>query len=121
MNPISTSAETLKQRDSKFSFTFTQTKTNKFPIPYSNSFSLTGLFVNRYARQVAEFFEFVKQKQETSPGQCNVGDSNQPQVLMPHNGGLWIPPDGNQFPGAALQSLDLRKAMSLMTRSPSSS
>ncbi|EOA36875.1 hypothetical protein CARUB_v10008902mg [Capsella rubella] len=74
----------------------------------------------QYARQVAEFFEFVKQKQETSPEKGNGSDSSPPQVLMPHNGDLWIPSDGNHFPGAALQSLDLRKAMSLMTRSPSS-
>ncbi|XP_010477523.1 PREDICTED: uncharacterized protein LOC104756611 [Camelina sativa] len=74
----------------------------------------------QYARQVAEFFEFVKQKQETSPEKGNGSDSTPPQLLMPHNGGLWIPSDGNHFPGAALQSLDLRKAMSLMTRSPSS-
>uniref|UniRef100_A0A1J3DLR0 Deoxycytidine kinase n=1 Tax=Noccaea caerulescens TaxID=107243 RepID=A0A1J3DLR0_NOCCA len=67
----------------------------------------------QYARQIAEFFEFVKKKQETSPEKSN----GQSQLLMPpNNGGLWMGPDGKHVPGLELPSLDIRKAMSLMTR-----
>ncbi|KAL1219899.1 hypothetical protein V5N11_005105 [Cardamine amara subsp. amara] len=66
----------------------------------------------QYARQVAEFFEFVKKKQETSTENSNT----QSPVLMPHNGGLWMGPEGNHVPGLELPSLDIRKAMSLLTR-----
>ncbi|KAL7156121.1 hypothetical protein ABFS83_03G121400 [Erythranthe nasuta] len=70
-----------------------------------------------YARQVAEFFAFVKNKKEVP---CpNIGEeasrkSDQRQVLMPHNGNLWMP--GTQpFPDSALKSLDFRRAMSVMS------
>ncbi|XP_047945814.1 uncharacterized protein LOC125223257 [Salvia hispanica] len=67
-----------------------------------------------YARQVAEFFEFVKKKKEVSDsviGQ-DTRTSNQPSVLLPHNGNLWMP--GQQpFPGSAV---DFRKAMSFMPK-----
>ncbi|CAA7052398.1 unnamed protein product [Microthlaspi erraticum] len=67
----------------------------------------------QYARQIAEFFEFVKKKQEASPEKSN----GQSQLLMPpNNGGLWMGPDGTHVPGLELPSLDIRKAMSLMTR-----
>ncbi|KAI3464358.1 hypothetical protein Pfo_021021 [Paulownia fortunei] len=70
-----------------------------------------------YARQVAEFFEFVKNKKEVSAS--NVGEdaakSNQGQVLLPHHGNLWLP--GTQpFPDSALKSLDFRRAMSFMSQ-----
>ncbi|KAL1534149.1 hypothetical protein AAHA92_30369 [Salvia divinorum] len=65
-----------------------------------------------YARQVAEFFEFVKKKKEVSDsvvGQ-DTRTSNQPSMLLPQNGNLWMP--GQQpFPGSAV---DFRKAMSVM-------
>ncbi|KAL3845637.1 hypothetical protein ACJIZ3_003040 [Penstemon smallii] len=56
-----------------------------------------------YARQVAEFFEFVKKKKEV-PGEYAAATSNQqPQVLMPHHGNLWMP--GTQpLPDSALKS-----------------
>ena len=63
----------------------------------------------RYARQVAEFFEFVKKKQETSQVES-------PLLMPPHNGGLWMGPEGKHVPGLELPSLDFRKAMSLITR-----
>ncbi|KAJ4871823.1 P-loop containing nucleoside triphosphate hydrolases superfamily protein [Raphanus sativus] len=63
----------------------------------------------QYARQVAEFFEFVKKKQETSQEQS-------PLLMPPHNGGLWMGPEGKHVPGLELPSLDFRKAMSLITR-----
>ncbi|KAL3830309.1 hypothetical protein ACJIZ3_019111 [Penstemon smallii] len=59
-----------------------------------------------YARQVAEFFEFVKKKKEVSDS--NVGEyaavkSNQSQVLLPRDGNLWMP--GTQpLPDSALKS-----------------
>ncbi|KAG7589831.1 P-loop containing nucleoside triphosphate hydrolase [Arabidopsis suecica] len=64
----------------------------------------------QYARQVAEFFEFVKKKQETSTEKSN----SQSPVLLPHqNGGLWMGPAGNHVPGLELPPLDLK---SLLTR-----
>ncbi|KAG8378447.1 hypothetical protein BUALT_Bualt08G0138200 [Buddleja alternifolia] len=69
-----------------------------------------------YARQVAEFFEFVKKKKEV-PGSSvedDAGKSNR-QVLLPHNGNLWMP--GTQpLPDSALKSLDFRRAMSFMSQ-----
>ncbi|XP_051123829.1 uncharacterized protein LOC127246459 [Andrographis paniculata] len=48
-----------------------------------------------YARQVAEFFEFVKSKKEISSlngGDENGAKSNQGQMLqLPHHGNLWMP------------------------------
>ncbi|MED6173213.1 hypothetical protein PIB30_057148 [Stylosanthes scabra] len=71
----------------------------------------------QYARQVAEFFEFVKKKKEVSPKEGAEGEQNgevQGEVLMPHEGGLWLP-DGKPFPQGALKPLDLRRAMSFMS------
>lgn len=65
-----------------------------------------------YARQVAEFFEFVKKQQVLSvEGEKN--SQNQPQVLLPHEGNLWLP-GGKPFPRAPL---DFRRAMSYMSSS----
>ncbi|MBA0767642.1 hypothetical protein Gotri_016505 [Gossypium trilobum] len=72
----------------------------------------------QYARQVAEFFEFVKKKKEistTEAGEEGQGGS-QPQIILPHAGGLWVP-DGKHFPDAALKSLEFRRAMSYMSGS----
>ncbi|KAG2313143.1 hypothetical protein Bca4012_027719 [Brassica carinata] len=67
----------------------------------------------QYARQVAEFFEFVKNKQETSQEK---GNSQSPLLMPPQSGGLWMGPEGKHVQGLELQSLDFRKAMSLITR-----
>ncbi|CAF2139491.1 unnamed protein product [Brassica napus] len=67
----------------------------------------------QYARQVAEFFEFVKKKQETSQEK---GNSQSPLLIPPQKGGLWMGPEGKHVPGLELESLDFRKAMSLLTR-----
>ncbi|KAF8099554.1 hypothetical protein N665_0242s0037 [Sinapis alba] len=67
----------------------------------------------QYARQVAEFFEFVKKKQETSQENSN---SQSPLLMPPQHGGLWMGAEGKHVPGLELQSLDFRKAMSLLTR-----
>lgn len=37
---------------------------------------------------------------------------SQSQVMLPH-GGLWVPPQGKNFP-ESLKSLDFRRAMSFM-------
>ncbi|CAN8235392.1 unnamed protein product [Cochlearia groenlandica] len=66
----------------------------------------------QYARQVAEFFEFVKKKQETTTEKSN----SQSPVLMPPRNGLWMAPEGNHGPGLDLPPLDFRKAMELLTR-----
>ncbi|KAK7322386.1 hypothetical protein VNO77_25765 [Canavalia gladiata] len=71
----------------------------------------------QYARQVAEFFEFVKKKNEDPSKEAVEGERNseaQPQVLLPHEGGLWLP-DGKPFPQTALKPLDFRRAMSFMS------
>ncbi|KAL0731997.1 hypothetical protein Bca4012_028091 [Brassica carinata] len=67
---------------------------------------------SQYARQVAEFFELVK-KQEKSQENSN---SQWPLLMPPRNGGLWMGPKAKLVSGLELQSLDLRKAMSLLTR-----
>ncbi|BAD82728.1 putative dCK/dGK-like deoxyribonucleoside kinase [Oryza sativa Japonica Group] len=66
----------------------------------------------QYARQVAEFFEFVKKKKEDPSAESSGGDkSTNKQIMLPHRGGLWVP-EGNPLPGSALNSLDFRRAMS---------
>ncbi|KAL9274703.1 Deoxycytidine kinase-like protein, partial [Drosera capensis] len=57
-----------------------------------------------YARQVAEFFSFVKRAKEViSPNKQN-GKSSQQQVVLPQNPGLWVP-NQMQFPDPAFTSL----------------
>ncbi|KAJ7949703.1 Deoxycytidine kinase [Quillaja saponaria] len=69
----------------------------------------------QYACQVAEFFEFVKKKNEVPSKEAGEGHrSDQPQVLLPHSGNLWVP-GGKHFPESALKSLDFRRAMSFMS------
>ncbi|KAM7507595.1 hypothetical protein LguiA_018048 [Lonicera macranthoides] len=73
----------------------------------------------QYARQVAEFFEFVKKKQEVPASKADGGAAKvggqQPQVLLPHKGGLWVPNQGKPFSESALNSLDFRRAMSFFS------
>eukprot|EP00262_Sarcandra_glabra_P011894 TRINITY_DN2942_c1_g4_i1.p1 TRINITY_DN2942_c1_g4~~TRINITY_DN2942_c1_g4_i1.p1 ORF type:complete len:545 (+),score=87.76 TRINITY_DN2942_c1_g4_i1:144-1778(+) len=65
----------------------------------------------QYARQVAEFFEFVKKKQEVpSPKDSDDGKNASKQILLPRKGGLWVP-EGNDF----LKSLDFKRAMSFLS------
>lgn len=74
----------------------------------------------QYARQVAEFFEYVKKEKEDtakSVEESNGSRGSQSQVLLPH-GGLWVPPQGKNFP-ESLKSLDFRRAMSFMPGSGS--
>lgn len=81
---------------------------------YHFSSSDGPLFISRYARQVAEFFDFVKKKKETMAAE-NVNDrkGKDPKVLLPHESGLWIP-KGSGFPEST-QSLDFRRAMSFLS------
>ncbi|KAF5791252.1 putative deoxycytidine kinase [Helianthus annuus] len=69
----------------------------------------------QYARQVAEFFEYVKKVKEV-PAKGDEGSGGnkgrQSQVLLPH-GGLWVPPQGENI-SESLKSLDFRRAMSFM-------
>ena len=54
----------------------------------------------------------MKKKKEDPSKEAGKGERNrQPQVLLPPEGGLWVP-DGKQFPESALKSLDFRQAMS---------
>lgn len=70
----------------------------------------------QYARQVAKFFEFVKKKKEVPPVKSgeDAAKSGQPQVLLPHKGGLWVP-GGQNFSESALRSLDFRRTISMMS------
>ncbi|GKV51296.1 hypothetical protein SLEP1_g57964 [Rubroshorea leprosula] len=69
----------------------------------------------QYARQVAEFFEFVKKEKEvSSTSAAESPASSQRQVLLPLQGGLWTP-DATHFPESALNSLDFRRAMSYLS------
>ncbi|PHT50222.1 hypothetical protein CQW23_09969 [Capsicum baccatum] len=64
----------------------------------------------QYARQVADFFEFVKKKKEVLPGAAEEPPKvNQAPVMLPQNG-LWVP-DG-KFSESAL---DFRRNMSFMS------
>ncbi|KAI3972991.1 hypothetical protein MKX01_019649 [Papaver californicum] len=68
----------------------------------------------RYARQVAEFFEFVKKKNEAaSPVAGDSGEIPKQPVVIPHKG-LWVP-GGKHFPESALGSPEFRRAMSLFS------
>lgn len=69
----------------------------------------------QYARQVSEFFEFVKNKLDVPPAQGSeeAKKTSQPQILLPQNGELWSP--DKHFPESALKSLDFRRAMSFMS------
>lgn len=78
----------------------------------------TNLFNNliwSYARQVSEFFKYVKHRKEVLPSKPGEGDciSNR-QVLLPHEGGLFLPSE-EHFPASALKSLDFRRTMSFMS------
>ncbi|KAJ4962414.1 hypothetical protein NE237_022353 [Protea cynaroides] len=65
----------------------------------------------QYARQVAEFFEFVKKMKEVpSAKPSEEAMKSSQQMLLPHKGGLWVP-KGRHFPESAL-NLDFRRAMS---------
>ncbi|PAN27328.2 hypothetical protein PAHAL_5G073200 [Panicum hallii] len=67
----------------------------------------------QYARQVAEFFEFVKTKKESSTAETIDGDNKSinKQIMLPSRGGLWVP--GNSpLPESALKSFDFRRTMS---------
>ncbi|CAA6663832.1 unnamed protein product [Spirodela intermedia] len=70
----------------------------------------------QYARQVAEFFEFVKKKKETLPAESEGSAKASPmqQLVLPQEGGLWVP-NNSHFPEAALKSLDFRRAMSFLS------
>lgn len=71
-------------------------------------------FFQRYARQVAEFFEFVKKKKEASSAETgNDGKNRGQKIMLPREGALWIP-QGTHFPDSAL-SLDFKKAMSFLS------
>ncbi|XP_059631943.1 uncharacterized protein LOC132274636 isoform X2 [Cornus florida] len=67
----------------------------------------------QYARQVAEFFEFVKKKKEvpSSKDTEEAARSPQPQLLLPHEAGLWVP-KGKHFPDSPL---DFRRTMSYVS------
>ncbi|XP_050377138.1 uncharacterized protein LOC126794456 [Argentina anserina] len=68
----------------------------------------------QYARQVSEFFEYVKKKQNipSAKGNEEAKKTSQPQILLPQNE-LWSP--DAPFPESALKSLDFRRAMSMMS------
>jgi hypothetical protein len=64
----------------------------------------------RYARQVAEFFEFVKKKKESPPEKTINKDRMNPRTMLPNGGHLWVPK--GPFPGGSPMNMDFRRAMS---------
>lgn len=70
-----------------------------------------------YARQVSEFFEFVKRKNDASNAKISSDGKTlnmlNEQVMLPHRNDLWVP-GGSHFPGSSLKSLDIRRAMSAL-------
>lgn len=66
-----------------------------------------------YARQVAEFFEFVKKNKELQPPQADEG-ATKPQIVLPNKDNLWVH-GAKHLPKSALQSMDFRQAMSLFS------
>lgn len=72
-----------------------------------------------YAQQVADFFEFVKrrneEKEEDDEGKKKTRGGEQPQVILPHKGRLWMPTDAKLFPESALNSLEFRRAMTYLS------
>jgi hypothetical protein len=84
-------------------------------IYYFSNQTLTYLqnsaFSYRYARQVAEFFEFVKKKKESPPEQTgNDKGCVNPQIMLPNGAHLWVPK--GPFPGGSPMNMDFRRAMS---------
>ncbi|CAL0312647.1 unnamed protein product [Lupinus luteus] len=67
-----------------------------------------------YARQVAEFFEFVKKKNEREAVEDEQNIQARPPVLLPREGCLWLP-DGKPFPQSALKPLNFSRPMSIMS------
>lgn len=68
----------------------------------------------QYARQVAEFFAFVKKKNEAaSPVAGDSGMVPKQPVVIPHKG-LWVP-GGKHFPESALGSPEFRRAMVVLS------
>ncbi|MCL7025051.1 hypothetical protein MKW94_019490 [Papaver nudicaule] len=68
----------------------------------------------QYARQVAEFFEFVKRKNEATASAAGDNEKIPKQpVMIPHKG-LWVP-GGKHFPESALGSPEFRRAMSVIS------
>ncbi|RLN23256.1 hypothetical protein C2845_PM07G30160 [Panicum miliaceum] len=67
----------------------------------------------QYARQVADFFEFVKKKKESSTAEMTDGDNKSinKQIMLPNGGGLWVP-GSSPLPESALKSFDFRRTMS---------
>ncbi|KAL9250143.1 Deoxycytidine kinase-like protein [Drosera capensis] len=66
-----------------------------------------------YARQVAEFFAFVKKDKEVVTPRVGGGAEKDSygHFSMPQVPGLWVP-DGNRFPELPLNSLDFTRGMS---------
>lgn len=71
----------------------------------------------QYARQVAEFFDFVKKKKESLTAESETADGDKSinkQIVLPHGGGLWVP-GSSPLPESALKSFDFRRTMSSST------
>jgi deoxycitidine kinase len=56
--------------------------------------------------QVAKFFGFVKKLKEVSPSQNIDAKAKNPQILLPHSGGVFLH-DGSHFSESGLKPLTL--------------
>ncbi|KAG6477279.1 uncharacterized protein LOC122024101 [Zingiber officinale] len=67
----------------------------------------------QYARQVAEFFEFVKKKKEAKSAETSSdGKWKDQNIVLPQKGGLWIP-QGTHFSESVKKSMEFNRSMSL--------
>ncbi|CAN6463850.1 unnamed protein product [Victoria cruziana] len=68
----------------------------------------------RYAGQVARFFEFVKKKKETPSSKPDEDErSRKQQIVLPNKGDFWTP-DKSLFP-TSLEQFDFKRAMSFLS------
>lgn len=73
------------------------------------------LHIFRYARQVAEFFEFVKKKKEAKSAETSSdGKWKDQNIVLPQQGGLWIP-QGTHFAESVQKSMEFKRAMSFVS------
>ncbi|PKA62530.1 hypothetical protein AXF42_Ash009417 [Apostasia shenzhenica] len=64
----------------------------------------------QYARQVAEFFSFVKRKKEQTPEKDRDVKSSNQHILLPNGGGLLVP-GGIPFPDSTMKPVGFKTAL----------
>eukprot|EP01018_Ginkgo_biloba_P004845 Gb_17080 [translate_table: standard] len=67
-----------------------------------------------YARQVADFFEFVKRRKEMQVSYKDQDLKNSSKLILPQNGGL-LGTEGNMLQHSGMNTLDFRQPMSMFS------